>query len=479
SQIPASPIHYYQEIGRAGRDGKEALIILLYNPEDRELPEHFIENSRPPLKHYQRVIGELRNKPLSQWDLMRKMNLPRTKIEVILADLIDQGLLSETVYGRSKRYEYQFNAPPFDNMVVERLREFKLKELEKMVEYAEADRCRMFYLCDYLEDKKADNCHNCDNCRGKKLTCKINAYWQQRVDDFKDNYFPEIELVPDPQPGKSLAERKNKLINGIAFSYYGFSSVGATIHRCKYKNGGNFPDFLLKGVLKAYRSFFKEEKFDLIVYAPPTESGNLVKNFAERIATALKIPISHGLVKLRNTEPQKMLQNSTLKRDNVKGAFSYDNPFEVVGKNVLLIDDICDSKATIREIGSLMTKLGVNKIAPLVIARTIGGDLIEDKPDFPEKREPFAEVRKSYPRPFEKLTKDEEQIYQALRKWRLKKAEESDLPAYCVLSNATLHNIAKTKPSSLWELLEIKGLGKKTIKKFGEEIIEIMSKLAK
>ena len=43
TQIPQSPIHYYQEIGRAGRDGKPSNIILFYNPEDKKLPEAFIE----------------------------------------------------------------------------------------------------------------------------------------------------------------------------------------------------------------------------------------------------------------------------------------------------------------------------------------------------------------------------------------------------------------------------------------------------
>jgi len=75
--------------------------------------------------------------------------------------------------------------------------------------------------------------------------------------------------------------------------------------------------------------------------------------------------------------------------------------------------------------------------------------------------------------------KDEEQIYQALKKWRLKKAEESNLPPYYILSNATLDNIAKAKPTSLLDLLDIKGLGKKTIRKFGEEIIGIINKLGK
>jgi ATP-dependent DNA helicase RecQ len=40
--VPASPIHYYQEIGRAGRDGQVAWCILLYDPEDLQIQEHFI-----------------------------------------------------------------------------------------------------------------------------------------------------------------------------------------------------------------------------------------------------------------------------------------------------------------------------------------------------------------------------------------------------------------------------------------------------
>jgi ATP-dependent DNA helicase RecQ len=313
---------------------------------------------------------------------MKKANLNQTEIEVIIADLMEQEIVKEVAYGRSKRYEYQSDAPQLDTTVFESLRKFKLKELEKIIEYAETDKCRMFYLCNYLEDKKVSNyCHKCDNCQSQKLTYKVHGYWQQRVDDFKSSYFPEVELVPESQQEKPLSKRSNKLVNGVAFSHYGFSNVGSTIHRCKYETGGDFPDFLLRGGLRAYESYFKGERFDLIIYAPPTESGNLVKNFAEKVSTALKIPVSHGLVKLRSTQPQKVFQNSVLKKDNLKGAFSYNNPAEVVGKNVLLIDDICDSKTTIREIGNLMSKLGVNRIAPLVIAKTMGGDIADDKPD--------------------------------------------------------------------------------------------------
>lgn len=108
---------------------------------------------------------------------------------------------------------------------------------------------------------------------------------------------------------------------------------------------------------------------------PPTESGNLVKNFSEKIATSLNINISHTLKKSRVTQSQKIFQTSLLKTDNLKDAFFVENPSEIQGKSVLLIDDVFDSGATIKEVGKCLSTLGAVKIVPLVIAKTVGGDL--------------------------------------------------------------------------------------------------------
>lgn len=168
---------------------------------------------------------------------------------------------------------------------------------------------------------------------------------------------------------------KEKLLNGVASSYYGVSSVGAALHRSKYENGGDFPNFLLNLTLKAFRKKYGQEKFDFIIYVPPTESGDLVKNFAEKLSQILKVPISHKLIKTGVTQPQKVFRNSILKKENVNNRFNYTEPSEIEGKSVILFDDIFDSGATIKEIGNLLTKFNVIKIAPLVIAKTTGGDI--------------------------------------------------------------------------------------------------------
>jgi ATP-dependent DNA helicase RecQ len=81
-------------------------------------------------------------------------------------------------------------------------------------------------------------------------------------------------------------------------------------------------------------------------------------------------------MKQRTTSEQKVFENACLKTDNVKNAFIYEVPEEITGKTILLLDDIFDSGATIKEIGRYLTNLGAIKIAPLVIARTVGGDVV-------------------------------------------------------------------------------------------------------
>jgi len=365
TQIPQSPVHYYQEIGRAGRDGKPSYIILFYNEEDKKLPEAFIEGGRPALQKYEKVIAAIKNEMLGERGLMKRTNLKQNQIRVIKADLIDQKIIREVTFGKSKKFEYITGAQPLNTKVFEELRASKMEDLKKMIEYVQTSDSRMKYLCNFLGDVTTQTFTNCDNTGLSKLTVTVNQEWAQRLQDFRESYFPELEVE----------SRGTNLVNGVAASYYGVTNVGSALHRSKYENGGDFPDFLLRLILKAYQKKFGQEIFDMILYVPPTASGDLVKNFALKVSRILKFPVSHNLIKNRITSEQKVFENSYLKSDNVKDAFLYREPDEIRGKTILLIDDIFDSGATIKEIGRYLTNLGVRKIGPLVIARTVGGDL--------------------------------------------------------------------------------------------------------
>jgi ATP-dependent DNA helicase RecQ len=365
TQIPQSPIHYYQEIGRSGRDGREAHAILLYNAaKDHELPEIFIEGAKPSVEKYESIISITRKALLGRNEIIKAANLKQTQVNMILSDLVDQGIINE-VDGKSKKYFYNPEAPVFDPAGFDLLRKVQREELNRMIEYTHLATCRMEYLCNYLGDHLPNHCGICDVDKNSYLTISDKEAYEDKVQEFRETYFPVLEVE----------SARSKIINGVAASYYGVTIVGAALHHSKYENGGDFPNWLLKLTLKAFRKRFGNTKFDLILFVPPTESGKLVENFAIKISTVLKIPISDKLVKKSSTSPQKVFHSGISKKDNVKDKFIVEGPEEVEGKNILLIDDIFDSGYTIKEIGHYLTTIGANTIAPLVIARTVGGDI--------------------------------------------------------------------------------------------------------
>lgn len=374
TQIPASPIHYYQEIGRAGRDGKPTTIILFFNEHiedngtavDYRLPKAFIDGARPSKDKYIKAINALKEEPLTISGLMKSTNLKQTPARVIKADLIEQGIVREVVNGKSKTLEYQYGAPELDTQAFEDLRQAKLKDLDSMLGYVYTDKPRMQYLCDFLDDDVPTVFSNCDNTTLGRQTVQMTDEWACRIAEFHENYFPILEA----------GAKSGNMIDGVAASYYGVSNVGNAIHRSKYENGGDFPDFLLRSTLKAFWKKLSDINFDLVLYVPPTHSGDLVKNFAEKFANSINVPLSSGLLKVRATNEQKIYQNSYLKQENIKDAFTYDHPNDIDGKKILLLDDIYDSGATMKEIGRLLTSMGAELIVPIAIAKTVGGDIL-------------------------------------------------------------------------------------------------------
>ncbi len=366
TQFPQSPVHYYQEIGRAGRDGLPTVIILLYNPEDRDLPEAFIDGAKPSLSKYDKVMSEIRRELLGEKDLMKRTNLRQTQFRTIISDLIDQGIVREVQIEKLRMYEYITKAKAFNYQLMNDLRAAKTKELEMMIQYAESKEPRMAFLCRHLGDKQVSKANSCDNSGLPKHYYIPHAEWDEFLDQFRQQDFPTLEV----------ANAKHNLINGVASSYYGVSNVGKTIHKCKYENGGDFPGFLISKMIKAFNYRFKDEHFDLILYVPPTVSGDLVRNLAIKVAQATKIPISHDLIKVRQTQEQKVFQNNYLKSNNLNDAFALTETQVAKGKSILLIDDIFDSGATIKEISKYLSLHGAKMIAPIVLAKTLSGDTL-------------------------------------------------------------------------------------------------------
>ena len=73
------------------------------------------------------------------------------------------------------------------------------------------------------------------------------------------------------------------------------------------------------------------------------------------------------------------------------------------------------------------------------------------------------------------LAPEDEPLFEALREWRRRTAEEVDMPAYIVFSDRTLVAIATVRPTSMSDLAGISGVGPKKLQEWGSEVLEVVS----
>ena len=172
--LPSTVEAYYQEVGRAGRDGKPARGILLYSPEDRALQEWFIENDAPePQKilHLYRLLTKIATnapawfapialqKQTGMFDHHLRSALQQLELANVLRRIGDtQGKIGIEIIS---------TAPPDlreSTARIEKQRAHKRRLLAQMIEYAETNACRRKFILDYFGDHgSADAPDCCDN----------------------------------------------------------------------------------------------------------------------------------------------------------------------------------------------------------------------------------------------------------------------------------------------------------------------------
>ena len=149
--------------------------------------------------------------------------------------------------------------------------------------------------------------------------------------------------------------------------------VKEAIHLYKYRPVRSLKGYLGNFIEVGSKKWFSDA--DLVVAVPLHKMRLRQRGFnqslflAQRASRTLGIGLSvDGLARVKNTRPQVDLDRGE-REANVRGAFKAVKPWEFEGRNVMLVDDVYTTGATVKECAKVLKAAGADKVSVLTVAR--------------------------------------------------------------------------------------------------------------
>lgn len=371
-QKPANIVSYYQQIGRAGRGIAFAKAILLTGFEDDDINTYFIESAFPTEKEMisimdccKRIVGPRR------FEIARETGLKDGKLEKCLKYLTVEG----AIYKEKSQYFKSANDWHPDLEKAEQITKQRKDELERMNDYINIDQCYMKFIAEELNDSTAIGCGKCSNCDDKmKLPHTVSKESLEHARYFLKHGYYIIEPRKQWPVGEKInnsnrIKEEMRMKKGLVLSNYSDCEYGRLVRECKYQRG-KFSEELIEASCERLSMFIEEHNITWIAYIPSLDHPHLVKDFAQKIALHFQLPIRDAIMKLENAVEQKTLTNSIQQFRNAYDSFVCTD--EVLAGNVLLIDDMVDSRWTLTVCSYKLLENGANEVYPFALSNTAG-----------------------------------------------------------------------------------------------------------
>ncbi|MCH9758245.1 MAG: RecQ family ATP-dependent DNA helicase [Proteobacteria bacterium] len=381
-QRPASVVHYYQQVGRAGRAVDEARGVLLCGKEDEHISDYFIKNAFPPQQDITKILTALdeADSGLSVPEMQSILNLTEGQLRKTLKFLTIESPSPITKIALNKgaakwqvtvaAASYQVNQEHIDN-----ISNIRREEQRQMRDYMECSTCLMKFLQDALDDTSPTDCGQCKNCKpellldetideelnkqAKLFLCQSHHKIKPRKQWAKTNMFDcyRFDSFTIPQ---SLRPREGRVL-----SLWRDAGWGAMVADGK-DTSGIFSDKLVAACVEMLKRWKPKPAPDWVSCIPSLNHPELVPDFAQRLAHALNLPFIPCIEKHCANPPQKEMKNSYQQAKNLDGAF-YINEQCREG-TCLLIDDMVDSRWTFTVAAALLQQSDCFAVLPMALA---------------------------------------------------------------------------------------------------------------
>ena len=376
-QRPASVVHYYQQVGRAGRAVDEAFGILLCGEEDDLIADYFIRNAFPPQQHISEILTALdkSDSGLSVPSMESVLNLRKKKIDKTLKYLTVESPSPITKIGTKWQVTATAATYHVDQKHVDLITEIRRGEQQQMREYMRHTGCLMAFLQEALDDPSPRDCGKCSNCIGAQLlTDNDDHNLTNRAALFlRRSYQP---IIPRKQwPASDMFEQSPlggykipvtlQAQEGRALSLWRDAGWGQLVAHGKYEEN-RYADELVNACVEMLKDWKPEPAPEWVTCIPSRNHPKLVPDFTARLAAALSLPFVPCIEKVQANKQQKEMENSYQQARNLDGVFNItDQCFK--GK-CLLVDDMIDSGWTFTIASALLRQAGCSAVYPMALA---------------------------------------------------------------------------------------------------------------